>query len=71
MQCLRSINVMKQIPLKGLVESLKGPLTKTTSEHGIRESTPAVKFYHLLPYAGFQGTQLSILNYLAKSLNLL
>lgn len=50
MQCSQSINqeVIK-VPLKDVIESLKGPLVKTSST--IWTITPAVVYFHVLPYS--------------------
>ncbi|XP_043704019.1 uncharacterized protein LOC122654106 isoform X2 [Telopea speciosissima] len=54
MQCTKPINEdIIQVPIKDAINSLQGPLVKKISSTYM--VTPAVEFFHLLPYAGIMS----------------
>ncbi|KAJ4968119.1 hypothetical protein NE237_014820 [Protea cynaroides] len=58
MQCTKPINEdIIQVPIKDAVNSLQGPMVKKIS--GNYMVTPAVEYFHLLPYAGIMSDWLS------------
>ncbi|XP_042508042.1 uncharacterized protein LOC122084072 isoform X2 [Macadamia integrifolia] len=58
MQCTKPINEdIIQVPIKDAINSLQGPLVKKISSTYI--VTPAVEYFHLLPYAGIISDWLS------------
>ncbi|GAB2294172.1 hypothetical protein Dimus_028392 [Dionaea muscipula] len=57
MQCTQPVLDTKMLPLRDAMQSLKGPLVR--EEFGTWTSTPAVKYFHMLPYADILSDWLS------------
>ncbi|KAK9288205.1 hypothetical protein L1049_016654 [Liquidambar formosana] len=58
MRCMQSINEdVIQVPIKDVIDSLKGPLVKKSSCSWT--VTPVVEYFHVLPYAGIVSNWLS------------